>query len=274
MNLKTQPIDKLFYLYCALVYNNNKTIRIPDSKHELVKKIVKMLKSKNVAQFRMDDHRYQYLLSLLNSENYEQSLQVNPNHVPVLTYIKLLSELPELQDLWKGEQVELNGYLTKYSEAINKIPEIFSKYFDFEPQVKDVIITRNVGKSGMLIPTSNVFYLIIGNITDEVNLRNLTHELLHAYLREANLPLNDDFRAKIDNLPAEILDNYKSDYTLIEEFVVRALVVYLSELEDFIPKQEFSEEDKLMKYPEIIYKNLKKEEVKKFSKDYFENLKI
>lgn len=275
MTIQTTDLPELFYLYCALLYNNNDSVSYSKKTEELKNAVIKILKSQEFPYLMMLDHRYQYLKSLLNSPNYHPTGQARSEHEEMVRYVKSLSEVKELQELLLDWQSALRESLDGYTETIKKVTELFKDSFDFEPKVKEFYITRNWDKSGMMIPTSTKSYIIVGwNNDPKPNVRNLVHEITHAYLAEVDLKIPNDIEAIVSKIPADLTRNYRKNSTIVEESLVRALVVYLSNTNLKIPLQEFSEDDKALQLPEIYLQKLNEDKPKVLSKEYLNKLSI
>jgi len=274
MKLIPTTLEPLFYLYCALIYNDNKTIRLPSPQVLVAENIVELLEGVGYKKVDMPDHRYQYILSLLQSPNYKTTDQIRPLHIDIIEYIKDLSELEELQVLFNTEKEQVEEHFSLYGDNLDKVTALFNKKFDFKSKYENVYVTRNIGKSGMLIPLEKECYLILGNISFYPNIRNLIHELLHAQLKEVNLKLTDNIRNVINNLPDEVYDNYKKPYTVVEESLVRAMVVLLTKNSDYFENEELSIQDKELVLPQTYFNKLNTDNKEVFNRDYLENLSI
>ncbi|HCC42584.1 TPA: hypothetical protein DEP93_03880 [candidate division WWE3 bacterium] len=222
----------------------------------------------------MPDHRYQYLLSVLNSNNYEPTEETKKSHDEILKYVKSISELPEMNKLWEKELKELALSLEFYGEPIETITKLFKTYFDFEPKTNHFYVTRNWDKSGMCIPAKNAFYIIASWNSPKPNIRNIIHEIIHAYIDEIELPVSENIKATINNLPEEVFSNYKKAHTVVYESLVRALVVYLSRKDKDIEDQKFSEDDIALQLPEKYLQKLEADSPNIISKEYLSNLTI
>jgi len=267
-------LEPLFYLYCALIYNDNRTIRLPSPQIGVADRIKKILEIKNYKKINMPDHRYQYLLSLLNSPNYRPTQNIKPTHTKIIEYIGALSEIEKLQNLYENEETQVKKHLKLYGTAFDNVTKLMDEAFDFKARFEKVYVTRNFGKSGMLIPLENECYLILGNSSYKPNIRNLIHEILHAQLKEVNLKVTDNVKKLIKELPKEVYDNYGRSYTIIEESLVRALVIYLTSNSMGFEKEEFSDQDTELILPKLYLEKLNSNPKKKLTKRYLENLSL
>ncbi|MBN1162401.1 hypothetical protein JXA34_01515 [Patescibacteria group bacterium] len=274
--MKLIPItfDNLFYLYCALIYNNNKTIRLPTPQLEVAENIKRILGNKDFNKITMPDHRYQYLLSILATNKENTMDNIKPTHKEVVSYIKALAEVEKLTELKNAESAQVEEHLSLYGNAFEKVTNLFKESFDFESKYKNIYVTRNFGKSGMFIPVNMDGYLILGNISYKPNIRNLIHELLHAQLEEVNIKITQNIKDIINKLPDEVYDNYKKPYTVVEESLVRSLVVYLTYKNDEFEQEKFSEQDKELVLSESYLEILHQDNRIAFSKDYLENINL
>lgn len=274
MTIQTVEIPEHFFLYCALLFNNNESVRYSKNTENLKTAVTAILERNKVERISMPDHRYQYLLSVLNSNSYGPTKESRKSHDEVLKYVKSLSSIPEMQELWEGKRRELFESLKSYDASIKAVTNLFKTYFDFEPKVAKFYLTRNWDKSGMCIPTKGAFYIVAGWNSSEPNVRNIIHEIMHAYIDEVELPISDGTKTIINNLPDEVFSNYKKAHTVVYESLVRALVVYLSSKDTDIEPQEFSEDDITLQLPEKYFQKLETDSPKVISKDYLSNLTI
>ena len=222
----------------------------------------------------MDDHRYQYLLSILSTTDYQSNSTTKLGHELVLDYVKSLTQLEDLKPIWESEKVQVEEHLNLYDDVISKVQQLFNDFFDIKSKFETIYITRNFDKSGMLIPLEKEAYLILGNISYRPNIRNLIHELTHAYLKEINLKITSNIKNIINKIPDEIYDNYKKPYVVVEESMVRALVVYLTDKCESFQKEELSQQDKELVLTEKFLDRLYTDNITKISKEYLENIEI
>ena len=274
MIVQAIEIPEHFFLYCALLYNNNESVRYSKNTENLKTAVTSILERNKVEHISMPDHRYQYLLSILNSNNYEPTEDIRKSHSEMLGYVKSISIIPEMQELWEENRNELSESLKSYDSPIKTVMNLFKTYFDFEPKVAKFYVTRNWDKSGMCIPTKDAFYIVASWNSSEPNVRNIIHEIMHAYIDEVELPISDGIKVIINNLPDEVFSNYKKAHTVVYESLVRALVVYLSGKDSDIESQKFSEDDIALQLPEKYLQKLKVDSPKVISKDYLSNLTI
>ena len=274
MTIKTVKIPEHFYLYCALLFNNNETVRYLKNTENLKVKVDKILERNNVERISMPDHRYQYLLSIMNSHNYEPTEDTKKMHSEILKHVKSISELPEMQKLWDKESKELSESLESYDKPVKAVTNLFKTYFDFEPKINKFYVTRNWDKSGMCVPTKEAFYIIASWNSSEPNVRNIIHEIMHTYVDEAELSISDNIKTIINNLPDKVFSNYKKAHTVVYESLVRALVIYLSSKDPDIENQMFSDEDIELQLPEKYLQKLESDSPEIISKVYLSNLTI
>ena len=274
MIIKPTTLEPLFYLYCALIYNGNKTIRLPQPQLQVAEEIKKILEKNNIKEIEMDDHRYQYLLTILGTTNYQINEYTKQGHEPVLEYIKSLTLIEDLKPVWEKEKSQVEEHLSMYGGAFTNAQELLNNTFDIKPKFETIYVTRNFGKSGMLIPLNTEAYLILGNISYKPNIRNLLHELTHAYLEEVDLKSTPTIKDVINKLPNEMYDNYKKPYAIMEDSVVRALVVYLTDRSELFQKEELSDQDRELVLTEKYLDKLYKDNPAKITKEYLENIEL
>lgn len=274
MIVQTIEIPEHFFLYSALLFNNNETIRYSKNTEDLKAEVTTILERNSVDHLPMPDHRYQYLLSVLNSKDYESIEDNREAHREVLKYIKSLSDVPELQELWMKKRRELEEDLKNYITPIQEVTTLFKTYFDFEPKVSTFYVTRNWDKSGMCIPTKDSFYVITSWNSSKPNIRNIIHEIMHAYINEVELPISDEIKTVINNLPDEVFNYYKKSPTVVYESLVRALVIYLSRKFKNIEIQELSEDDISLQLPEMYLKKLEIDSPEVIAKEYLSKLAL
>lgn len=274
MIIKPTTLEPLFYLYCALIYNDNKTIRLPQPQIEVAKNIKKILENNNVKKIQMDDHRYQYLLSILGTIDYQINEFTKQGHEPVLEYVKSLTQIEDLKPLGEKEKSQVEEHLGLYGDAFTNVQNLLNDTFDIKPKFETIYVTRNFDKSGMLIPLEKEAYLVLGNVSFKPNIRNLIHELTHAYLEKVNLKSTPTIKDVINKLPNEVYDNYKRPYVVMEDSMVRALVVYLTDKSELFQKEELSEQDKELVLTEKYLEKLYQDNQTRITKEYLENLEI
>jgi hypothetical protein len=274
MIVQTIEIPEHFFLYCALLFNNNESVRYSKNTENLKTAVTAILEGNKVEHIAMPDHRYQYLLSVLNSKNYKPTEETRKSHEEVLTYVKSISLIPEMRELWEENRKELSDSLKSYDTPIRAIINLFKTYFDFEPKVGKFCITRNWDKSGMCIPTKDTFYIIACWNSSEPNVRNIIHEIMHAYIDEVELPISEGIKTIINNLPEDVFSNYKKAHTVVYESLVRALVVYLSCKDNAVDNQKFSEDDIALQLPEKYLQKLEADSPKIISKEYLSDLTV
>ena len=83
IEIKVKESPEHFYLYCALLYNDNQTVRYSKQTQELKTLVVDILSKNSIRHILMDHHRYYYLRAVLNHKE-EAQLQ---------DYIKEISDL-------------------------------------------------------------------------------------------------------------------------------------------------------------------------------------
>jgi hypothetical protein len=274
MLLAPITLDQLFFLYCALIYNNNETIQLPTPQLKVAENIREILEEQKFEKIEIPDHRYQYLLSLLSSKDNRLKDSIKPEHFPIVSYVQNLSKTEKLQSLLRDEKAQVEEHLSQYGDSFQKVTNLFKKTFSFESKYSTIYVTRNFGKSGMFIPLEEEGYLVLGNIFSKPNIRNLIHELLHAQLEEVSIKVTPNIKRIINELPDKVYDNYKRPYAVVEESLVRALVVYLTRKSSDFEEEELSEQDLGLIMPELYLKKLEKDNKDILSKDYLENLEI
>jgi len=274
MIVNTIEIPEHFFLYCALLFNNNESVRYSRNTESLKAEVGRILKRNKVEHTSMSDHRYQYLLSVLNSNHYAPTEETKKSHDEILKYVNDISKLPEMEKLWEKERKELSESLKSYNKTIEVVKNLFKTFFDFEPRINTFYVTRNWDKSGMCIPTKEAFYIIACWNSSEPNVRNIIHEITHAYIDEVELPITINIKTIINGLSDEVFSNYKKAHTVVYESLTRALVVYLSRKGRDIEDQDFSEDDIALQLPEKYLLKLETDSPKIISKDYLSNLTI
>jgi hypothetical protein len=274
MLVNTREIPEHFYLYCALLFNNNESVRYSKNTEILKTKVDKILELNKVERIPMPDHRYQYLLSVLNSNNYKPTEGRREPHDEILKYIEYISELPEMKTLWEKNRTELVDGLKSYAKPIKDVVKLFKTHFDFEPIVNNFYVTRNWDRSGMSIPTKKAFYIIVGWNSTEPNVRNIIHEIMHAYANEVELRISNNIETIINGLSNEIFSNYKKTRTIVYESLVRALVVYLSKKCPDVGSQDLSEEDLELQLPAKYLQRLECDAPEIISKEYLSSIQI
>ena len=166
--------------------------------------------------------------------------------------------------IWTGEKMDLS--------ILSDIIKIAERFFKFKPEINKLIFTVNLLESyyrGFSIQIEKTGYLITGP-SNSPNIRNLLHELIHFYVKNI-----DTFKIPqyiIQKIPKDVVSNYGD--SLLSESLVRTLVVYLSQKNNVMPKQEFNPNDISMIYPQKFLDLLNKKSVDHLTKNQIKNLLI
>lgn len=235
MELQTVKIQKHFYLYCALFYANNPTIGYKDWVTELKDKAVSILERHNIPKLDMPMHSYHYLMGMFNPNGYENNGNIMHPDPELIEYLEKISQIPELQELWKEYEDDFDKRLREFEERFNDIRDFFINHFNFEPNIRDYYLTRNWDTSGKCIKTNKKFYILVGWKKEGINLNQILHEIIHSYLDMCTLIIPANIKNYLDKMPQEVLSSYANPSIFAEESLARALVVYLSHLEENIP---------------------------------------
>lgn len=273
MKLKTVRLLDHFYLYCALFYANNASMDYSAEITELKQKIVTVLENTNVPKLEMPLHAYHYLVGLYNPKGYE-ARGTKQNHLQeVLDYVVMLANISGLKDIFKEYENALDEKLKAYETKFSYIQEYFKAHFDFEPALNKFSITRNWDSSGKCIKTKSGYIIFVGWIPTGLNSNQIMHEMLHAYIHECVLQIPANIQTYIEGAE-RAFRSYHNEETIVEESIVRALVVYLDRLDGEKFGFSLSKNDLDMKLPEMYLGILEKDRITRFTKDYFSNLKV
>lgn len=244
-----------------MFYANNRTLGYNECVEELSKKIVNTLGKLNIPKISMPKHSYHYVMGILNPKGYDDNGEHMVPDPQVLEYITNLSKIPQLQKIWKEYESELDNKLTEYQNKFPDILNFFQTHFDFQPLTPKFFITRNWDTSGKCIKTDTETYILVGWKKDGINLRQILHEIMHAYVNKCSLTMPENFTTLINKIPKYVFEDYAKPNIILEESLVRALVVYLSRIDSNITNYSLSEDDLAMvlpkKYLEILENNKK-----------------
>ncbi len=271
-NCSSKPLLSLFYLYAALNYNgydkeNNKT-----GMHPFRKKIINHLRNQSLPKFNFCYHSHQYTKQILTIKNLNPSSKTNTDFIPAIKYLQEFTKKANLNTLKKDFLQETKKAIKPYQDILPDIIEITEKFFKFQPKINELIFTVNLLESyyrGFSIQIEKTGYLVTGP-SDSPNIRNLLHELIHFYINDIDAPKIP--QSIIQEIPKDVISNYGDN--LLSESLVRALVIYLSQKNNIIPKQEFNPNDISMIYPQKFLNLLNKKSVDHLTKKQIKKLFI
>jgi len=271
-NYNSKPLLSLFYLYAALNYNgydkeNNKT-----GMHPFRKKIINHLRNQSLPKFNFCYHSHQYTKQILTIKNLNPSSKTNTDFIPAIKYLQEFTKKANLNTLKKDFLQETKKAIKPYQDILPDIIEITEKFFKFQPKINELIFTVNLLESyyrGFSIQIEKTGYLVTGP-SDSPNIRNLLHELIHFYINDIDAPKIP--QSIIQEIPKDVISNYGDN--LLSESLVRALVIYLSQKNNIIPKQEFNPNDISMIYPQKFLNLLNKKSVDHLTKKQIKKLFI
>lgn len=220
----------------------------------------------------MPKHSYHYIMELLNPEGYnDNGIFMSPDK-EVSKYLTALSKIPELQKIFQEYETELDKKLTEYENKFPDILNFFQSNFSFNPDISKFNITRNWDASGKCIQTKDSYYILVGWKKDGINLRQILHEIMHAYVNKCSLTMPKNFTTLINKIPKYVFEDYAKPNIILEESVVRALVVYLSHRDNKITDYSLSEDDLAMVLPSLYLKVLETTNPNPITKSYLDNL--
>jgi len=271
-NYNAKPLPSLFYLYAALNYNGYNKENNKRGMHPFRKKIRDYLQTQSVSKFDFCFHPYQYTKEILTTKNLIPSSKTNPDFIPAIQYIQEFIKKIDLEKLEIDFIEETQKAIKSYKDILPNIIKITNEFFEFEPQIEELIFTINLLESyyrGFSIKIEKTGYLITGP-SEIPNIRNLLHELIHFYINNINSPKIPG--SMILKIPQEIINNYGD--SLLSESLIRALVVYLSKKNSIFPKQEMSLNDISMIYPQKFLELLNKKSIDCLNKNKIEGLFI
>jgi hypothetical protein len=240
---------------------------------ELKQKIVAVLENMNVPQLNMLLHAYHYLMGLYNPEGYEAYGTIQNPVQEVLDYVAMLANIPGLHDIFKEYENTLDEKLKAYETKFAYIQEYFKDHFDFEPTLNKFSITRNWDSSGKCIKTKSEYIIFVGWIPTGLNSNQIMHEILHAYIHECTLQIPTNLQTYIEG-SERAFRSYHNENTVVEESIVRALVVYLDRLDGEKFGFSLSKNDIDMKLPKMYLDVLEKDRTSRFSKNYLSKITI
>jgi len=269
-NYHSKPLLSLFYLYAALNYNGYDKENNKKGMHPFRKKIRDYLQNQSMPKFDFCYHPYQYTKQILTTKNLNPSSKTNADFIPTIKYLQEFTKKANFNTLEKEFFQETKRTIKPYQDILPDIIKITEKFFKFQPKINELIFTVNLLESyyrGFSIQLEKTGYLITGP-SDSPNIRNLLHELMHFYINDINAPKIS--QSIIQEIPKDIISNY-GDH-LLSESLVRALVIYLSQKNNIIPKQELSSSDISMIYPQKFLNLLNKKSVDHLTKNQIKNL--
>lgn len=274
MTLETIKIPQHFYLYCALMYADNRTVGYNEVVEDLRNKVVEILVSRGIPKINMPKHSYHYLMGLLNTQGYYDNETFMKADIEMLNYVSKLAKIPELQKLQTSYEEDLNKRLGEYKERFSDIENFFESHFDFQPKIHKYFITRNWDTSGKCLLCEDAYYILVGWKIQGINLKQIIHEIMHSYIRECKLLIPKDIKEYMQKIPTHVFEDYAKPNILIEESFVRALVVYVSGIDNNITGYTFSEDDKSMMLPQLYLDILEKNKQSILTKEYLNNIAL
>jgi hypothetical protein len=275
MNLKNyhlKPLISLFYLYTALNYNGYDKENNKEGMHPFRKKIRNYLQDQSLPKFDFCFHPYQYAKQILTTKNLNPSSKTNIDFIPAIKYLQEFTEKANLKNLEENFIQSTDKAMEKYQDILPNVLKIVGDFFQFQPEINKLIFTVNLLESyyrGFSIQLEKTGYLITGP-SDSPNIRNLLHELIHFYINTIDSP--KIHQSASQKIPKEIINNYGN--SLLSESLIRALVVYLSQKDNTLPKQELNPNDISMIYPQKFLELLDKKSVNDLTKNQIKNLYI
>lgn len=269
-NYNSKLLLSLFYLYAALNYNgydkeNNKT-----GMHPFRKKVRDYLQNQSTPKFDFCYHPYKYTKQILTTKNLNPSSETNLDFIPAIKYLQKFTKKANLNALEKDFLQETKKAIKPYQDILPDIIKTTREFFKFQPKINKLIFTVNLLESyycGFSIQIEKTGYLVTGP-SDSPNIRNLLHELIHFYINDIDTPKIP--QSIIQEIPKDIISNY-GDH-LFSESLVRALIIYLSQKNNIISKQEFNPNDISMIYPQKFFNLLNKKSVDYLTKNQIKNL--
>lgn len=250
MEIQFMPIWEVFVLYCALNANGYDKENASEM-HPVRQKVRNFLKNKSFQRYDFKWNPYQYVKQVLTTNKLAPTDETNPDFVEVLGYLRGFEKEADLEEIWSMIKNETELVLDQYRPEVETTTEKLKQVLKLDEPTERLIVSVNLLESyfrGFSITLEDKVYLIIGP-SDKPNLRNFLHELLHAYIKNADFerePNKDLYR----RVAEELKPNYPVN-TIIEESIVRALVVYLGKKLG-LEKTELSEQDKKLVFPELL----------------------
>jgi len=240
--------------------------------HPFRKKVRDYLQNQSLPKFDFCYHPYQYTKQILTTKDLSPSFLTNPDFISAIKYIQEFTKKVNFNTLEKEFFQKTKKTIKPYQDILPNIIKITEKFFKFQPKINELIFTVNLLESycrGSSIQIEKTGYLITGP-SNHPNIRNLLHELIHFYVKNIDTPKIP--RSIIQKIPKDVISNYGDN--LLSESLVRALVVYLSQKNNIMPKQEFSSSDISMIYPQKFLNLLNKKSVNYLTKNQIKNLFI
>ena len=256
MEVQFQPLKNLFILYCALNANGYDKENAKEM-HSVRLSVRKYLAGKTFPKFDFKWNAYQYAKHVLLSENLSPKEHNNSDFYDALIYLQQFNREANLDEIWPSVEDTTNKVLADYKKVVSPALDGLRRMLDMEEPSGQIVITVNLLESyfrGFSIQVGDITYLITGP-SEKPNLRNIMHELLHAYLKKAKFQatVNPDLYATV---PVEMKTNYPLEM-IAEESMVRALVIYIGR-ELKVDKIELSEQDQKLILPKLYLTQLEK----------------
>lgn len=249
MKIIVKPIKSLLVLYAALNYNGYDMENNASGMSSLRTWVREYLGDKKIDKFDFKWHPFQYTKAVLSSGD------INPDFLPVIDYLTKFVKQSEFESIWPRIEIETEKALETYHELVGEIVEKIDDLFDMEKAEGDILFTVNLlesHKRGFSIQDKAKTILITGP-SDKPNIGNVLHEYMHSYLHNKDFgEVNEDLYSKI---PKDLQKNYPKS-KVVEESLIRALEVYLSNHLGVPGKIELKGQARDLVFPEIYLKKL------------------
>lgn len=259
MKIQLKPIYPLFVLYSALNYNGYDKENNPFGMHSVRKGVRDYLEKIKPAKFDFVYHPYQYTKQILTAKNFKPTGQTNPDFLKAIDYLSKFERQAQLNQLWHKVEKETIKDLKKYKDSIQIAVKEVEKNLDIKRPDTKIIFTVNLLESykrGFSITLDKITYIITGP-SEELNIGNFVHELIHSYLHDKDIKIkNIENHFFYQKIPEQLRKNYPPEI-IIEESLVRVLAIYIKAKNKEIGEGELTKQDKELKFPELFFNQLK-----------------
>jgi len=249
--VQTRPIFELFVLYSALNYNGYDKENNPEGMHPLRVKVRDFLAKAQPEKFDFKYHPYQYTKQVLSSDH------TNPDFADAFKYLERFQKTAGLDQLWALVEAATGQELDLYRPNLSGLCEEVANLLDIPRADMPIIFTVNLLESyyrGFSLNYEDKTILITGP-SDKPNLNNFVHELIHSYLHDKKLTIENIEQKGYLNIPEELRKNYPPE-KIVEESLVRALTIYLSSKSKILTKCELAKQDMDLHFPKLFSDSL------------------
>jgi len=249
---------RLFYLYCALLYNKNPYLKIPRDMRAVNQEVKRIMLETEVSKFSMNEMPSMYTHAILTTSNYKPTLETPPIMYKTIEYVNLISKISHLKEINSQLYTKTIKATQKWQEATNNIASILNEVFKLSSKCKNICFMKNFYEASHITELRDTFYIHLPWSTEKLEYSELLYDSLNGLMSSISISIPKN----IEKIVYELTNNLSADYTSVQDYVrdcfIRALVIYISEISQRVPKQGLSEKSTKLILPKIFLEDLEK----------------